>query len=93
VEHLLFLVHQHAAMFLVFAIAVPVLALVPGGAADVLTGTLAIYLGWYVYRGMRRMYGQGRARTLAKAATLGFVYAVLAGVMLVATILVSVATL
>ena len=33
-----------------------------------------VYMIWYIYRGMRNYYAQGRALTLTKYFTLGFSY-------------------
>ena len=48
-----------------------------------------MYYAWYLQRALRTVYGQGRALTLFKFATLGVVYLALGLVMLVATVVVS----
>ena len=77
VEHLLFFVHFHAFFFLA-GIAVLLLERVstafagtPAGsglkaAESVLTAVLVFYVPYYLYRAMRRVYGQGRIVTLVK---------------------------
>lgn len=87
VEHLLFCVHFHAFFFL----AVLVLALLEalgaafgvsaaGGAVSAVVngfGTMLLfYVPWYLYRGMRVVYGQAPGRTMAKIVLLGAGYSV-----------------
>ena len=85
VEHLLFFVHYHA-FFFVCGLAVVVLSrlatLFEGysaaawfdGAENVLITVLIFYVPYYLYRAMRRVYGQGRWVTLAKFSLLGVGY-------------------
>jgi hypothetical protein len=75
VEHLLFLVHNHALVFVVLALVVlfgriPLVGVYVGW----LWFVAIVYLIWYVFRGMRNYYLQGRALTLTKYLTLGFAY-------------------
>ena len=85
VEHLLFVVHYHAFFFLggltillLERIAAatagtglgPVAAFVEG----LVTATFVVYVPYYLYRAMRRVYGQGRIVTLAKYSVLGIAY-------------------
>lgn len=79
VEHLLFMVHNHAFVFLVSA-AVMLIGLIPvvGDYAWPLYWAAFVYMVWYIYRAMRNVYHQGRALTLLKFFVLGNVY-VLAG--------------
>ena len=77
VEHLLFFVHFHAFFFLC-GIAILVLersssmlvdTVVGSGlktAEDVLTAVVVLYVPYYLYRAMRRVYGQGPIVTLLK---------------------------
>jgi hypothetical protein len=77
VEHLLFFVHFHAFFFLC-GIAVLLLerlsTLFAGtmagsgiqAAEGILTAVLVLYVPYYLYRAMRRVYGQGRIVTLVK---------------------------
>jgi Protein of unknown function (DUF3667)/Domain of unknown function (DUF4286) len=77
VEHLLFFVHFHAFFFL-GGIAIIALertsswltgTMVGSGlktAEDILTAVLMFYVPYYLYRAMRRVYGQGRIVTLMK---------------------------
>ena len=85
VEHLLFFVHFHAYFFL-GGIAIVLLdrsgTLLKntgaGGwltaAGGVVTAAFVIYTPYYLYRAMRRVYGQGRIVTLVKYALLGIGY-------------------
>ena len=80
VEHLLFLVHNHAFAFLVILVAGLIGTLLPPAAAFVGPIT-ALYIVWYLYRAMRVMYAQGRVRTAAKLAFLTVVYLAAASIM------------
>ncbi len=85
VEHLLFFVHYHAFFFL-GGMAVVLLERVgarlgEGGVGGVLDSAgkflafvLLFYVPFYLYRAMRRVYGQGRIVTLLKYAVLGIGY-------------------
>ena len=87
VEHLLFVVHYHAFFFL-GGIAVLLLERLatategsgPGkffsAAGDLAIAAFVLYAPYYLYRAMRRVYGQGRIVTLAKYAALGVAYLV-----------------
>jgi hypothetical protein len=75
VEHLLFMVHNHAFVFLA-ATLVMLIGMIPyvGDYAALLYWATFFYMAWYIYRAMRNVYGQGRWLTVAKYFTLGFVY-------------------
>jgi hypothetical protein len=94
VEHLVFFLHAHAALFLVMILdmlfglvahRLPHLGLVES-VVDLAT---ACYAAWYVYLAMRRYYGNGRALTLAKLAVVGIAYQVFLAIMVAATLLLS----
>jgi len=86
VEHLLFLVHNHAFVF-VFLMLTWVLALpIPPAFAALIWAPSSLYMVWYVYRAMRTVYGQGRALTIAKMLAMSFVYLVFGGLMLLITL-------
>jgi hypothetical protein len=85
VEHLLFFVHYHAFFFLggllVYGLdsvggwlegtaAASALRVVEG----IVTAVLVFYVPYYLYRAMRRVYGQGRIVTLVKYSLLGIGY-------------------
>jgi hypothetical protein len=94
VEHLVFFLHTHAAIFLLMILnylqqglfeSLPALHWIGGW----LTFAGVLYAPWYVYRAMRNYYGQGRWLTLAKLTAVGFAYVVFLGVTLAATLAVS----
>jgi hypothetical protein len=94
VEHLLFLVHNHAFVFLVLSL-MALLDLIPvvGQHLGVVKFAAWVYMIWYLFRGMRNYYGQGRALTLAKYLTIGLSYISAALTVLVLTALYSAITL
>jgi hypothetical protein len=75
VEHLLFLIHNHACVFLVLAI-LALLEKIPrvGDHLGLLEFAMWIYIAWYLYRGMRNVYQQRRGITVAKYFVVGFAY-------------------
>jgi hypothetical protein len=85
VEHLLFFVHYHSFFFL-GGIGVVLLDRLsnafarPDGSSplDAVQGIFAfvlfVYVPWYLYRAMRRVYGQGHRVTLLKYSLLGLGY-------------------
>lgn len=97
VEHLVFFLHAHAALFLLL-IADMLLGIgahrLPhlGVVASVGDFAAACYAVWYVYRAMRRYYGNSRALTLAKLAVVGIAYQVFLAIMVAATLLLSALT-
>jgi len=91
VEHLLFLLHNHAFVFVVLGLFTVAGLLIPSAAViRNLAIAVGLYIPYYYYRGMRRVYGQGAARTLGKLAVLSFAYLVTAGIVLAATAIYSV---
>jgi Protein of unknown function (DUF3667) len=79
VEHLVFLLHNHSALYLAFLLLDLCAALgrlwSPFGTLTVLLGiATAIYVPTYPYRAQRRYYGQGRLLTLAKFTVLTLAY-------------------
>jgi hypothetical protein len=81
VEHLVFFLHNHSALFLAFILLATVQrlaawfpALAPLATAGI--WTVSLYSPWYVYRAMRSVYGQGRMLTLAKLAFMAIAYVV-----------------
>jgi uncharacterized membrane-anchored protein len=91
VEHVLFLLHDHAFLYpllALFAIAAAVLQI------HLLVVTLAtgvgIYIPDYYFVALRRVYGQSRRRTAGKLAVLSLAYLATAVVVLLATSLFSV---
>jgi hypothetical protein len=96
VEHLVFFIHSHAAIFLLLLIE----ALLGWIAAWLAWGTFAawviaiitLYSIWYVYRAMRVYYEQGRLLTLTKLFVVGFAYLIGFAITMAATALVSAVT-
>lgn len=94
VEHLVFFLHNHAAIFLLLLIQ----ALLGWVATWLAWRTfggwviaiISLYSVWYVYRAMRVFYGQGRLLTLAKLFVIGITYLFGFSFTLAATALVSV---
>jgi Protein of unknown function (DUF3667) len=97
VEHLVFVLHNHAALFLAMVLLTLVGLVARLGTAFepiVTFGGLAVffYACWYVYRATRRYYGQGRALTLVKLALVGVAYVVCLLLTLLGTVVVSALT-
>lgn len=94
VEHLLFYIHNHAALFALFGLfTLLTLPIAETAFAEWLGIALFFYLVWYLYAAMRRVFGQSRRRTIAKFLVIGFAYLVLGGITLVITALYSAVTL
>ena len=74
VEHLLFFVHNHAFAFLLFGLYVLLSRIVPASLGHWLTLLVWLYFPYYLFRSMRRVYGQGRFLTFTKYAVLSFGY-------------------
>jgi hypothetical protein len=85
VEHLLFFVHYHAFFFLAGLVIVlldrgamlfagTAVAAALRGVEGLLTAALVVYVPYYLYRAMRRVYGQRRVATLLKYSLLGVGY-------------------
>lgn len=79
VEQLLLLVHNHAFVFLVAILLMLAQRLLPAAVASSWPATLArlgveIYVVLYVYRSMRRVYGQSRLLTALKFVAMSLAY-------------------
>ena len=88
VEHLLFLVHNHAAVFLVF-IGITLIGFIPwlGSYSGWFIVLLLGYLVWYMFRAMRNVYGQGGAITFAKYFVLAWAYVITAFITFLLTVI------
>ncbi|HYJ41969.1 MAG TPA: DUF3667 domain-containing protein [Steroidobacteraceae bacterium] len=75
VEHLLFLVHNHAFIFLVLTL-LALFGMIPvvGEHLGLLDFAAWIYMLWYLFRGMRNYYGQGWWLTFLKYLQIGLSY-------------------
>jgi hypothetical protein len=86
VEHLLFLLHDHAFIFLWFTVYNALCLLIPFGAVqDGLFLAFLLYVLYYYFQAMRRVYGDGPGLTLAKFTVLSLAYLVVGVLLLVAT--------
>ena len=79
VEHLLFVVHFHAFVFLILTLQIlfgrtVTVAGLPGNLAEVTTFAVSLYIPVYLYKGMRRVYEQGHALTSLKFIILAMAY-------------------
>lgn len=93
VEHLVFFLHNHAAIFLLLLIQA-VLGWIAAWLAWSTFGgwviaIITLYSFWYVYRAMRVYYGQGRLLTFGKLCVVGFTYLIGFSLTLAATGLVA----
>jgi hypothetical protein len=94
VEHLLFFIHAHSFVFLLLLIYLPVSSWISTQWIGVLLNLLVwIYIPWYLFRAMRRTYGQSRLVTFAKYSVLMFAYVTCVALMLVLTTFYTVMTL
>ena len=75
IEHLLFLLHNHCYVFLLFGLCLLVRLLPLGPARGVLFPAALLYTIWYLYRAMRRVYGQRPLLTVTKYLVLALAYA------------------
>ncbi|MDX1674392.1 MAG: DUF3667 domain-containing protein [Longimicrobiales bacterium] len=69
-EHFVFLLHVHSFVFLLAT----VMLLAGGRVGGWLEAILGLWIVVYIYLAMKRVYGQGWLRTLAKYWTLGWMY-------------------
>jgi hypothetical protein len=94
VEHLVFFLHNHAAVFLLLLIQAALGWLAAWLAWRSFNGWviafISLYTVWYVYKAMRAYYGQGRFLTLTKLCVVGFTYMIGFSITLLATLLLSV---
>ena len=75
VEHLLFLVHDAAFIFLIVPLGWLLRSVLPF-ISGLIAFALVLYIAWYMYRSLRIVYGQGRWLTFAKLLGIGFFYLV-----------------
>jgi hypothetical protein len=95
VEHLVLLLHNHSALYLVFSVInlVGLLGTIWSPAAMVSSGLAKLaacgYVPWYLFTAMRKYYAQARLLTLAKFSALLSVYFVFLLVTLICTIVIT----
>jgi hypothetical protein len=94
VEHLVFFLHIHAAVFLLLLLqallAWIALWLDWSTFAGWVVAVIGFYSAWYIYRAMRIYYGQGRLLTFTKLCVVGLAYLIGFAFTMAATALVSV---
>jgi hypothetical protein len=93
VEHLVFFLHNHAAVFLILLLET-LLAWLGSLYAFKSFGSwvvafTSLYMLWYLYRAMRVYYGQGRWLTITKLLVVGLTYLIAIVVTLLMTLFVS----
>ena len=81
-EHLLFLIHNHSAVFATMTVVILIDLVLAESIAGFVLFPIPFYLLWYTFRGMRVYYGDSRKLALAKFTTLGIIYAILAAMVL-----------
>jgi hypothetical protein len=97
VEHLVFFLHTHAAMFLILLLLRPLdwaVNALPAlhGSGGFLNLGAGLFAAWYVYRAMRVYYGQRRWITFTKFIVVGATYTIFLAITLVATLIISALT-
>lgn len=94
VEHLVLFLHNHAAVFLILLVEtlLAAIAALLGWTAvgRWVVGLTSIYAIWYLYRGMRVYYGQGRLLTFFKLGVVGFIYMIGFSLTLLVTLIISI---
>lgn len=98
VEHLLFFLHFHAFFFLLLILLILfsgaiTLVNIEGTITTLIIVAASFYVPVYLYKGMRRVYQQGRLVTLAKYVTLLVTYAFGASLTMLAAAIFSAATI
>lgn len=93
VEHLLFLVHNHAFLFLVLGVYALLTGFGPTGLRPILHPVLWLYIWVYFYASLLRVYRQGWLLSAIKLGALFCAYVVLGSLLAAATMLYSVLTL
>jgi len=93
-EHLLFFVHDHAAVFLLLTLSWVIQTITPWHALHALVGLIVgVYVPVYFYRSMRCVYGQGHWLTSLKFFMLGWAYLLSGCLMVVLVVIYSYLTL
>jgi Protein of unknown function (DUF3667) len=97
VEHLVFFLHTHAAMFLILLLIRPLdwaATSLPAlrGVGGFLQFGAGVFAAWYVFRAMRVYYGQRRWLTFMKFIVVGAMYSIFLAITLLATLIVSALT-
>ncbi len=95
VEHLLFVVHFNAFLFLLLTLQILWSRLIhvtglPGAVSVVPIVATSLYVPVYLYKSMRRVYEQGHALTAAKFSVLTVTYSIGIALMMLASLLIAV---
>jgi len=77
VEHLFFSFHYHAFAFLIFGLGFILLKIIGGSTAPYVLGGASLISLFYLYKAMRKFYGQRRFKTIVKFLALNFFYVIL----------------
>jgi hypothetical protein len=94
VEHLLFFIHAHSFIFLLLLLYLPLAGWVENTwVEDPLFIAVVLYIPWYLFRAMRRVYGQGRFVTFLKYFVLSLTYIACVALMLAITTMYTILTL
>ena len=92
-EHLIFLIHNHSAVFLVSTLVVLFSSVAPKSVEELPLLALLGWLVWYCYRGLRVFYRQSRFVTFTKLVVLGVLYLFLAAMLIIFTGIAAVLTI
>jgi len=90
VEHLLFVVHFHAFLFLALTLQLPVARLgdlLPAAGNVIVSLLIPLYIPVYLYKALRRVYGQGHLLTVPKYVLLVAAYTVISSVIFALAVL------
>jgi hypothetical protein len=94
VEHLLFFIHAHSFIFLLLLLYLALSGWVENTWIEVpLSVLVALYIPWYLFRALRRVYGQGWFVTFLKFSVLSLAYLTCVALMVVFTTVYTVLTL
>lgn len=84
-EHLLFLIHNHSAIFAILVLDSLAAYVLPVAVGGWLSGAIFGYLTWYCWRALRVFYDKSLAKTSWLFVMLGLVYWILALMTLILT--------
>ncbi|RZS91974.1 DUF3667 domain-containing protein [Aquimarina brevivitae] len=86
-EHLVFTFHTQTIFFILFGIALLVDEILH---IEAVTGITALLFLFYLYKALRKFYGQGRFKTIVKFLILNLLFFILAGIGVVVTLVSSI---
>lgn len=85
VEHLLFLVHNHSAVFAALTLDILSDFVLPASVGGWFSAALLLYLAWYCWRALRVFYEKPAGKTSVLFVSLAFLYGILATITLLLT--------